>query len=109
MSSQPLPTKLADLTPGQLHSLQDYTQAVNERQAQLVGALGTSFKAVTPGAMLRTKAFREDYAAITTAPDRHKRGANPAGGKLAVALERFGYRPAYAEWAVGDTPGAGEK
>lgn len=109
MSVQPLPNKLADLTPGQLHSLQDYTQAVNERQAQLTARLGGSFKAVTPGAMLRSKAFREDYAAITTAPDRHKRGANKAGGKLAIALERFGYRPAFAEWDVGETPGAGEK
>ena len=101
MSAQPLPTKLADLSPSQLHSLQDYVEAERERAKQL------GFPSnLTPGQALRSKAFRETYEVITTTPGRHQRGQHKAGSPLAIALERMGYRPVYADWDVGETPDA---
>lgn len=109
MSVQPLPSKMADLTPGQLHSLMDYTQAVNERQRHIEDQIGMAHqKLSTPGQVLRSSGFKEAYRVITETPGRHKRGEHKANGKLAVALEQFGYRPVNAEYDVGDTPDADE-
>lgn len=98
----PLPSKLSDLTPGQLHSLEDFRQAVFAREQVIVGA--GNAKMLTPGQTLRSTGFREAYNVLYTTPDRHERGKHKAGSPLAIALEQFGYRPVYATWDVGDTP-----